>query len=217
MTIPFHLARTRSIPDGPWVWHDRDLGSRVRAAGMRFGRSLAQRHQPPDLVHNDARSVGPSHIIRGRWRPRNWWWRYGPQCRLCRVHIRTGHGSGPYLVRSRKGLGYRRGDFDANHQLGGPYQRVPFRRRSGSRRARASRWPRIPPWLEPRSRWVSHRVALRRPRVWNRHKGIRDLSPGGWSDHRFGQGSHGSCWCRGITDRAIRSASGQSEDHGRGG
>lgn len=74
---------------------------------------------------------------------------------LCRVYVRTGHGSGPYLGGSWKSLGYRRGNFDANHELGGPYQRVPFRRRSGGRRARASRRPRIPAWLEPRSRWVS--------------------------------------------------------------
>ena len=87
---------------------------------------------------------------------------------LCRVYVRTGHGSGPYLGGSWKSLGYRRGDFDANHELGGPYQRVPFRRRSGGRRARASRRPGIPAWLEPRSRWVSRRVALRRSRVGNR-------------------------------------------------
>jgi len=69
---------------------------------------------------------------------------------LCRVYVRTGHSSGPYLGGSWKSLGYRRGNFDANHELGGPYQRVPFRRRSGGHRARASRRPRIPAWLEPR-------------------------------------------------------------------
>jgi len=114
---------------------------------MRFGRSFAQRDQPPDL-QNDARSVGPSHIIRGRRRPRNWWWRHGSQPV---PGLRTDWSQQrPLLGGSWKSLGYRRGDFHANHELGAPYQRVPFRRRSGGHRARASRRPRIPAWLEPR-------------------------------------------------------------------